>query len=110
VDRCNSDCFDWRPSSFSHHFVYLDDNGNPTTVVPPVKEWDKYGHPIIPARPDLSKISNGQLEKYRQTASRVITKYWEIQSARALAEPVIGYPILFAILPWIGRGFRSAQI
>ena len=68
----------------------------------PRYKWDEYGHPSTPALPDPSKLSNAQPERYRQTANGMIVQYWEIKSATALAPPVIGYLILFGVLPWIG--------
>jgi hypothetical protein len=99
-----------RPRS-SSPVVYLDDNGNSITsvVLEPIRSWDENGRPITPSRPDLSKLSEEQLQGYRQTGIRLLVRYWETQSALALAPPAIGYLILFGVLPWIGRGFRSTH-
>ena len=37
------------------------------------------------------------------------TRYWETRSALAFLPPVVGYMVLFGVLPWIGRGFRSTH-
>jgi hypothetical protein len=36
--------------------------------------------------------------------------YWSYRCALALLPPMIGYLILFGLIPWIGRGFRSTQV
>jgi hypothetical protein len=38
------------------------------------------------------------------------TRYWGIKSALIFTPPLAGYLILFGLLPWIGRGFRSTHL
>jgi len=48
--------------------------------------------------------------KGAQDARKALITYWETQGALAILPPAVGYLILFAILPWIGRGFRSTHL
>ena len=38
-----------------------------------------------------------------------VIKYWGFRSSIAVGPPMIGYAVLFAVLPWIGRGFVKNQ-
>jgi hypothetical protein len=67
--------------------------------------WDEYGKPV-----PVSKLSDVELEQYRNAARQTVARYWEKQSALVFAPPVVGYLILFGVLPWIGRGFRSTHL
>lgn len=77
--------------------IYLDDKGNPIPSFDDfVKESERSG--------DWKLWKQGEKGKSQST-----TRYWEAQSALALMPPIVGYLLLFGILPWIGRGFRSTQ-
>jgi hypothetical protein len=69
--------------------------------------WFTQSAPIPPGVSPLLKEAerSGDWELWQH-----VVRYWEIQSALAFAPPAVGYLVLFGILPWVGRGFRSTYL
>jgi hypothetical protein len=52
-------------------------------------------------------LSDADIARYDRRND--LMKYWGLMSAIAFGPPVIGYFVLFSILPWIWRGFAKEQ-
>jgi hypothetical protein len=81
---------------------------------PAAHPWDKdvVTEPSPKTNPTFEELAR-ERSAHPSTASeprQSVARYWETRSAWAFTPPVAGYLILFGVLPWIGRGFRSAQV
>lgn len=94
--------------------------GKASTFTPPPIESDKGpatpvklpppppGYTLDPASPSSARtLTDADIARYDRRND--LLKYWGLRSSIAFAPPVIGYLILFSILPWIGRGFVKSQ-
>jgi hypothetical protein len=61
----------------------------------------------IPSFDDFKKEQQNEQQKSEVHST---ARYWGTQSALAFTPPIAGYLILFGVIPWIGRGFRSTHL